>query len=74
LARLEMFLKPTRPPRLLGLGREAGFEEIQDARNYLYELYKWHEPSREAVELAFDTVIQVRVRGGHAGGAARNYV
>lgn len=46
--------------RLLGLGRDAGFEEVQDARNYLYELYRWHEPSREAIELAFDSIIQVR--------------
>ncbi len=46
--------------RLLGLGRDAGFEEVQDARNYLYELYRWHEPSREAIELAFDNIIQVR--------------
>ena len=30
-----------------------------DARNYLVELYKWHEESRESVELAFDTIIQV---------------
>lgn len=49
--------------RLLGLGRDAGFEEVQDARNYLFETYRWHEPSREAIELAFDTVIQVRACG-----------
>ncbi|EFJ50719.1 hypothetical protein VOLCADRAFT_120588 [Volvox carteri f. nagariensis] len=53
---------------LLGLGRDAGFEEIQDARNYLYELYKWHEPSREAVELAFDTVIQEKLKSRHKYG------
>ncbi|GIL70110.1 hypothetical protein Vretimale_3377 [Volvox reticuliferus] len=61
-------LKERDPYRLLGLGRDAGFEEIQDARNYLYEIYKWHEPSREAVELAFDTVIQEKLKDRHKYG------
>lgn len=55
--------------RLLGLGKDAAFEEVQDARNYLYELYRWHEPSREAIELAFDRITQVRGRGIGAGAA-----
>jgi ATP-dependent HslUV protease ATP-binding subunit HslU len=54
--------------RLLGLGKDAGFEEIQDARNYLYELYRWHEPSREAIELAFDSIIQEKMKSRHKFG------
>lgn len=45
--------------RLLGISDQADFEEVVDARNYLVELYKWHEESRESIELAFDTIIQV---------------
>ncbi|KXZ56005.1 hypothetical protein GPECTOR_2g1557 [Gonium pectorale] len=56
------------PYRLLGLGRDAGFEEVQDARNYLYELYKWHEPSREAIELAFDSIIKEKMKDRHKYG------
>lgn len=56
------------PYRLLGLGRDAGFEEVQDARNYLYELYRWHEPSREAIELAFDSIIQEKLKVRHKFG------
>lgn len=44
----------------LGVATSATFEEVVDARNYLNEQYKWHEPSREAIELAFDQIIQVR--------------
>eukprot|EP00878_Enallax_costatus_P019145 GHUV01020188.1.p1 GENE.GHUV01020188.1~~GHUV01020188.1.p1 ORF type:complete len:126 (+),score=33.24 GHUV01020188.1:139-516(+) len=53
-------LRERNPYRLLGVSKEASFEEIQDARNYLYEQYKWHEPSREAIEMAFDKLLQVR--------------
>lgn len=42
--------------------KEASFEEVQDARNYLVEQYKWHEPSKEAIELAFDDILQERIR------------
>lgn len=48
--------------RLLGISADADFEEVVDARNYLVELYKWHEESREAVEWAFDTIIKVSSR------------
>eukprot|EP00882_Tetradesmus_deserticola_P015277 GHRQ01016273.1.p1 GENE.GHRQ01016273.1~~GHRQ01016273.1.p1 ORF type:complete len:278 (+),score=64.89 GHRQ01016273.1:16-849(+) len=51
-------LRERNPHRLLGVSKEASFEEIQDARNYLFEQYKWHEPSREAIEGAFDTLLQ----------------
>jgi len=42
---------------LLGVNKEASFEEIQDARNFLYEQYKWHEQSKEAIELAFESLL-----------------
>ncbi|KAG2452529.1 hypothetical protein HYH02_002767 [Chlamydomonas schloesseri] len=56
------------PYRLLGLGKDAAFEEVQDARNYLYELYRWHEPSREAIELAFDRITQEKLKARHKYG------
>lgn len=40
------------------MDREASFEEIQEARNYLYNLHKFHAPSREAIELALDAILQ----------------
>ncbi|PNH09625.1 hypothetical protein TSOC_003733 [Tetrabaena socialis] len=61
-------LKERDPYKLLGLSREAAFEEVQDARNYLYDLYRWHEPSREAIELAFDTVIKEKLSSRHKFG------
>lgn len=51
-------LRERNPYRLLGVSKDASFEEIQDARNYLWEQYKWHEPSREAIEMAFDRLLQ----------------
>eukprot|EP00775_Hariotina_reticulata_P004379 gene4380-4631_t len=56
-------LRERDPYRLLGVSRDASFEEVQDARNYLYEQYKWHEPSREAIELAFDALLQKHLHG-----------
>eukprot|EP00210_Caulerpa_lentillifera_P007570 g7230.t1 len=50
------------PYRLLGLSTEATFEEIQDARNYYYETYRHHDPSREAIELAFDAVLEEHIQ------------
>ena len=50
-------LKERDPYKLLGIDHEASFEEIQDARNFLYEQYKGHEPSRESIELAFDSIL-----------------
>lgn len=56
------------PYKLLGISREASFEEIQDARNYLYEQYKQHEPSRESIELAFDSILQTSIKFRHKFG------
>ena len=38
--------------------REASYEEVQDARNFLCEQYAAHAPSREAIELALDDILQ----------------
>jgi hypothetical protein len=46
------------PRRLLGVDPDASFDEVQDARNYLSERYRLHAPSREAIELAFDALLQ----------------
>lgn len=50
---------PPPPTRLLGLSKDASFEEVQDARNFLFEQYRWHEPSRESIELAFEAILKV---------------
>lgn len=54
--------------RRLGVEREASFEEIQEARNYLVEQYREHEPSRESIELAFDSILQQTMRSRHKFG------
>lgn len=55
-------LKEKDPYKVLGIDYEASFEEIQDARNYLYEQYKEHEPSLESIELAFDSILQSSIK------------
>ncbi len=40
------------------MSREASFEEVQEARNFLVEQYTRHEPSRESIELALDAILQ----------------
>jgi len=61
-------LKERDPYKLLGIDSDASFEEIQDARNYLYEQYKQHEPSRESIELAFDTILTTKMKVRHKHG------
>jgi hypothetical protein len=55
-------LKERDPYKVLGISHEASFEEIQDARNFLYEQYKEHDPSRESIELAFDSILQSSIK------------
>lgn len=55
-------LKERDPYKVLGIDHEASFEEVQDARNFLYEQYKEHEPSRESIELAFDSILQSSIK------------
>lgn len=54
------------PNRRLGVTREASFEEVQEARNFLVEQYREHEPSRESIELALDAILEVRVQGRYS--------
>ncbi len=37
------------------------FIALQEARNFLVEQYREHEPSRESIELALDSILQVRL-------------
>lgn len=50
------------PYRLLGVERTASFEEIQEARNFYFEQYRNHEQSREAIEMAFDSLLKEKMR------------
>lgn len=51
--------------KLLGVSRDASFEEVQDARNFLYDQYKSHGPSRESIEQAFDSILQEAMKDRH---------
>ena len=42
------------------MSREASFEEVQDARNFLVDQYSGHAASKESIELALDAILQVR--------------
>lgn len=61
-------LKERDPYQRLGITPEASFEEVQEARNFLYEQYKGHEPSRESIELAFDDILQKTMKNRHRFG------
>ena len=52
---------PLPPRRRLGVSREASFEEVQEARNFLVEQYTAHAASKESIELALDAILQVGV-------------
>lgn len=52
----------------LGVSRDASFEEVQEARNFLYDQYREHEPSRESIELAFDDILQEKMKVRHKFG------
>lgn len=56
------------PRRLLGVDPDASFEEVQDARNFLSERHRGHAPSREAIERAFDALLQEHLAGRRSGG------
>lgn len=69
-ASVEVFprLRERDPYKRLGVERDASFEEVQDARNFLVEQYRAHEPSREAIELAFEDVLQQSMKSRHRDG------
>ena len=66
-------LKERDPFKRLGIERDASFEEFQEARNFLVEQYRAHEPSREAIELAFDSVTPLTLSMTNARIAIINY-
>jgi len=67
---IEVFprLKERDPYKRLGVTHEASFEEVQDARNFLYDQYRQHEPSKESIELAFDDILQEKMKVRHRFG------
>ena len=52
----------------LGVSRNASFEEIQEARNYLVKEYGWDEAGREAIEGAYDSLMASRLKARRASG------
>lgn len=61
-------IKERDPYKRLGVSRDASFEEVQEARNFLVEQYRDHDPSREAVELALDAILTERYKVRHRDG------
>ena len=54
-------VKERDPCRRLGISSEATYEEVQDARNYLVDAYRSHTAGVEAIEAAFDRIIQEKL-------------
>jgi len=54
-------VKERDPYRRLGISSEATYEEVQDARNYLVDAYRSHTAGVEAIEAAFDRIIQEKL-------------
>merc|ERR1712176_405263 len=50
-------LKEKDPYKLLGIGAEASYDEVQEARNFLVEEFKGHKMSVEAIDIAHDKII-----------------
>jgi len=48
--------------RRLGVSKDASYEEIQDARNYLVETHRTHAEGVEAIEDAFDKIISQKLK------------
>jgi len=50
------------PYKLLGIGAEASYEEVQEARAYLVEEYKGNKMSVESIEIAHDKIISMNFK------------
>ena len=61
-------LKERDPYRLLGIQRDADYEEIHGAYAYLTEEYAMHEPSREAIDVAHDQILKERMMSRQKSG------
>lgn len=48
--------------RRLGVSQEASYEEIQEARNYLVNEHRTHPEGVEAIETAFDKIIDIKLK------------
>lgn len=48
--------------RRLGISKQASYEEIQEARNYLVQEHKTHPEGVEAIETAFDKIIDFKLK------------
>ena len=61
------------PYRLLGITRDADYEEIHGAFVYLTEEYAMHEPSREAIDVAHDKILKDRMMGRTKSGKIKAF-
>lgn len=50
------------PYKRLGISREAGEEEIREARSYLANQYSGHTKSMESIESAYDKIMMEKLR------------
>jgi len=50
------------PYEKLGVSEDASFDEIQDARNRLFEQYSGDSKSVEIIEAAYDAILMDRLR------------
>jgi hypothetical protein len=64
-------VKERDPYRRLGISSEATYEEVQDARNYLVDTYRGHVAGVEAIEAAFDRIIQDKLASRKKAGGLR---
>lgn len=55
-------IKERNPYRLLGVSRDASFDEIRDAKDFLVAQHRGHEPSVEAIEVAYDKIIEQKLK------------
>lgn len=55
-------IKERNPYRLLGVSRDASFDEIRDAKDFLVAQHRGHERSVEAIEVAYDKIIEQKLK------------
>lgn len=55
-------IKERNPYRLLGVSRDASFDEIRDAKSFLVAQYRGHRRSVEAIEVAYDKIIDQKLK------------
>ena len=55
------------PFRRLGVGKDATFDEIKEARSYLMDMHGGDERSRESIEGAYDKIVTMKLNQRKAG-------